>query len=71
MTLVPRISTTVFALPSVRLSRSRPDGHSGADTRSRAYAENSAPNSMTSDAMNSHMPSVTLVTPVSARRSTV
>ena len=64
-------STIVCATPNQTCSTSPPCGHAGADVRSSAYDENNAPKSITSDAMNSQMPSVTFVTPVSGRRSIV
>src|SRR4029450_5897940 len=60
-------SVTVFVVPSGRDSTSSPDGHAGAATRRRAYDENNGPKSMTSEARNTQMPSVTFETPVSAR----
>src|SRR5438093_13134613 len=48
-----------------------PCGHSTAPTRSRMYVENSAPNSITSDARNNQMPSLPLASPESGRGSTV
>ncbi len=50
---------------------SRPAGQLVADARINAYAENNEPNSMISDARKSQIPSVTLVAPVSPRRSVV
>ena len=62
---------TVVPAPIDRFKTVLPRGHAGAAVRSSAYAENSAANSIASDARNSQMASVTLVTPVSGRRSTV
>ena len=60
---------TVLIAPSFTLSS--PCGHSVAPTLSRMYVENSAPNSMTSDARNNQMPSLPLARPESGRGSTV
>src|SRR5215510_10400146 len=60
---------TVLMAPSLTLSS--PCGHSTAPTRRRMYVENSAPNSMTSDARNNQIPSLPLARPVSGRGSTV
>src|SRR5688572_2943852 len=46
-------------------------GQLSAPIRSRAYAENSDPNSITSDARNSQIPSFGFVRPVSGRTSVV
>src|SRR6187397_2338630 len=54
----------VFANPRYRFSTSLPCGQNCAETRSSAYDENSAPNSITSDARNSQIPSVTFETRV-------
>jgi hypothetical protein len=47
-----------------------PDGQWAAPTLNKIYEEKSAPNSMTSDAKNSHIPKVALLKPVSGLSST-
>ena len=64
-------STAVFAPANASPNSSGPLGHDDADTRSSAYDENSAPNSITSEARNSQMPSLPFARPVSGRSSTV
>ena len=63
--------TTVLKNASGTLSSSDPLGHSVDPTRSRMYDENSAANSMTSDARKSQTPNFPFDNPVSGRTSTV
>ncbi len=63
--------TTVLKNASGTLSSSEPCGHSTEPTRSRMYDENSAANSITSDARKSQTPSLPFDNPVSGRTSTV
>ena len=63
--------TMVLSVASGTLRIVAPSGHSVAPVRRMMYDEKSAPNSMTSEARNSQIPSLTLFSPVSARGSTV
>jgi len=65
------IRSMVLSVASGTLRMLAPRGHSGAATRSKMYDEKSAPNSITSEAKNSQMPSLALYIPVSGRASTV
>src|SRR5436190_11610211 len=60
---------TVLIAPSGTLSS--PCGHSAAPLRRMMYVENKAPNSITSEARNSQMPSLPFARPVSCLTSTV
>ena len=61
------ISTSVLMVASGTFRNSAPCSHVSAPIRSSTYVENSAPNSITSDARNSHTPSFALYRPVSGR----
>src|SRR5205809_370621 len=63
------IRMTVLMAPSGTLSS--PCGHSAAPLRRMMYVENKAPNSITSEARNSQMPSLPFARPVSGLTSTV
>ena len=62
---------TVFSAASGTLRIADWSGHVGAPLRSSAYDENSEPNSITSEARNSQIPSFGFVSPVSGRTSVV
>src|SRR2546422_6584244 len=61
------ISTKVFTVASGTFRKVQPRGQVGAAVRSRINDENSAPNSITSDARKSQIPSLALYSPVSGR----
>src|SRR5262245_61035808 len=63
--------TTVFKVASGTLTIDDWSGQVGAPVRRSAYEENSEPNSITSEARNSHTPSLGLVSPVSGLTSVV
>ena len=65
------ISTMVLNSASGTSRIVAPNGHSVAPTLRSTYEENRPPNSMTSDARKSQIPSLTLLSPVSGRASTV
>ena len=65
------IRTKVLTVPTGIFSQPCGQKPSGEPTRNRIYVEKSAPNSMTSEARNSQIPTLALYSPVSGRASTV
>src|SRR5579871_2541166 len=61
------IRTMVLIVARGTFRNAAPCSQVSAPVRSNTYVENSAPNNMTSDARNSHMPSLALYRPVSGR----
>src|SRR5579859_371969 len=65
--MLEMISTMVLMVARGILRNAAPCSHVSEPVRRRTYVENSAPKSITSDARNSHTPSLALYKPVSGR----
>src|SRR5258708_37733625 len=67
--MLEQMRTMVFVMPSGMFNKPCGESPGAAPTRSRMKDENNAPNNITSDARKSHMPTLALHKPVSARGS--